>query len=100
MTSRKARIVCVLALCLGLALSSVSVMAQKSAAAPTEGIGRIGCFSASRSSPDDVARTDNEKYVNQKPGRLPIQASYLKMAFLDRDLEYTYSAAKESVIVH
>jgi len=38
MTSRRARIVCVLALCLGLALSSVSVMAQKSAAAPTEKI--------------------------------------------------------------
>lgn len=38
MTSRKARIVCVLALCLGLALSSVSVMAQKSAPAPTEKI--------------------------------------------------------------
>jgi competence protein ComEA len=38
MTSRKARIVCVLALCLGLALSSVSVMAQKSAGAPTEKI--------------------------------------------------------------
>jgi comEA protein len=38
MTSRKARIVCVLALCLGLALSSVSVMAQKSASAPTEKI--------------------------------------------------------------
>ena len=38
MTSRKARIVCVLALCLGLALSSVSVMAQKSTAAPAEKI--------------------------------------------------------------
>jgi competence protein ComEA len=38
MTSRKARIVCVLALCLGLALSSVSVMAQKSAGASTEKI--------------------------------------------------------------
>ena len=36
MTSKKARIVCVLALCLGLALSSVSVMAQKSPAAPAE----------------------------------------------------------------
>ena len=36
MTSRRARVVCVLALCLGLALSSVSVMAQKSPAAPTE----------------------------------------------------------------
>lgn len=36
MTSRKARIVCVLALCLGLALTSVSVMAQKPAAASTE----------------------------------------------------------------
>lgn len=34
MNARKARIVCVLALCLGLALSSVSVMAQK-ASAPT-----------------------------------------------------------------
>ena len=31
MTSRKAKIVCVLALCLGLTLSSVSVLAQKSA---------------------------------------------------------------------
>ena len=29
MTSRKAKMVCVLALCLGLALSSVSVLAQK-----------------------------------------------------------------------
>ena len=38
MTSRRARIVCVLALCLGLALSSVSVMAQKSAVVPTEKI--------------------------------------------------------------
>ena len=38
MTSRRARIMCVLALCLGLALSSVSVMAQKSAAAPAEKI--------------------------------------------------------------
>lgn len=36
MTLRKARIVCVLALCLGLALSSVSVMAQKPATASTE----------------------------------------------------------------
>jgi competence protein ComEA len=36
MTSRKARIVCVVALCLGLALSSVSVMAQKPAPASTE----------------------------------------------------------------
>ncbi len=34
MTSRRARIACVLALCLGLALSSVSVMAQKSAPEP------------------------------------------------------------------
>ena len=38
MISRKAKIVCVLALCLGLALSSVSVMAQKSVAAPAEKI--------------------------------------------------------------
>jgi hypothetical protein len=35
---------------------------------------------------------DNEKYVNQKLDRLPVQAFYLKMTFLDRDLEYTYSA--------
>lgn len=34
MTSRKAKIACVLALCLGLALGSVSVMAQKPAPAP------------------------------------------------------------------
>ena len=34
MTSRRARIACMLALCLGLALSSVSVMAQKSAPEP------------------------------------------------------------------
>jgi len=38
MTSRRGRIICVLALCLGLALSSVSVMAQKSAGAPAEKI--------------------------------------------------------------
>ena len=38
MNSRKAKIVCVLALCLGLILSSVSVMAQKSAPAATEKI--------------------------------------------------------------
>jgi competence protein ComEA len=38
MTSRKAKVVCVLALCLGLALSSVSVLAQKSGAAPSEKI--------------------------------------------------------------
>jgi comEA protein len=36
MTTRKAKIVCVLALCLGLALSSVSVLAQKSSGAPPE----------------------------------------------------------------
>jgi len=36
MTTRKAKIICVLALCLGLALSSVSVLAQKSSAAPPE----------------------------------------------------------------
>ena len=38
MTSRKAKIVCVLVLCLGLAFSSVSVMAQKSSGAPSEKI--------------------------------------------------------------
>ena len=38
MTSRKAKIVCVLALCLGLAFSSVSVLAQKSGAVPSEKI--------------------------------------------------------------
>jgi len=38
MTSRKTRIVCVLALCLGLALSSISVMAQKPASAAPEKI--------------------------------------------------------------
>jgi competence protein ComEA len=38
MTSKRAKIVCVLALCLGLALSSVSVMAQKSNAVPSEKI--------------------------------------------------------------
>ena len=36
MTTRKAKIVCVLVLCLGLALSSVSVLAQKSTGAPPE----------------------------------------------------------------
>lgn len=38
MTHRRARIACVVALCLGLALSSVSVMAQKSAVTPSEKI--------------------------------------------------------------
>jgi len=38
MTSRKAKIVCVLALCLGLAFSSVSVMAQKSSVVPSDKI--------------------------------------------------------------
>ena len=38
MVSQKAKVVCVLALCLGLALSSVSVMAQKPAAAAAEKI--------------------------------------------------------------
>ncbi|HTY64380.1 MAG TPA: ComEA family DNA-binding protein [Acidobacteriota bacterium] len=38
MKSRRARMVCILALCLGLALSSVSVMAQKSAHPSTEKI--------------------------------------------------------------
>lgn len=38
MTHRRARIACVVALCLGLALSSVSVMAQKSAVTPAERI--------------------------------------------------------------
>jgi competence protein ComEA len=38
MKSAKTRVACVLVLCLGLALSSVSVMAQKSAPAATEKI--------------------------------------------------------------
>ena len=38
MTHRRARIACVMALCLGLALGSVSVMAQKSAVTPAEKI--------------------------------------------------------------
>jgi competence protein ComEA len=38
MTSRRVKIVCVLALCIGLAMSSVSVLAQKSAAVPSEKI--------------------------------------------------------------
>jgi competence protein ComEA len=36
MKSNKAKIVCVLALCLGLAFSSVSVLAQKSGSVPAE----------------------------------------------------------------
>jgi competence protein ComEA len=36
MKSNKAKIVCVLVLCLGLAFSSVSVLAQKSGSVPTE----------------------------------------------------------------
>ncbi len=38
MKSTRVKVVCVLAICLGLAFSSVSVLAQKSAAAPTEKI--------------------------------------------------------------
>jgi competence protein ComEA len=38
MNSRKTKVVCVLALCVGLMLSSVSVMAQKSTPAATEKI--------------------------------------------------------------
>jgi competence protein ComEA len=38
MNSRKMKVVCVLALCVGLMISSVSVMAQKSAPAATEKI--------------------------------------------------------------
>ncbi len=38
MTSRRSKIVCVLALCLGLVFSSVSVLAQKSAVVPAEKI--------------------------------------------------------------
>ena len=38
MTSRRARTVCVLALCFGLALSSVSVLAQKSGSTASEKI--------------------------------------------------------------
>jgi competence protein ComEA len=38
MRFRKAKIACVLAVCLGLAISSVSVLAQKSAPAPSEKI--------------------------------------------------------------
>lgn len=36
MTTRKARIVCVMALCLGLVFSSVSVLAQKASVVPQE----------------------------------------------------------------
>ncbi len=38
MKSTRTKVLCVLALCLGLALSSVSVLAQKSAAVPSEKI--------------------------------------------------------------
>jgi comEA protein len=38
MTLKKAKIVCILALCLGITLSSVSVMAQKSGSVPLEKI--------------------------------------------------------------
>ncbi len=38
MKSTRVKIVCVLAICLGLAFGSVSVLAQKSGAAPTEKI--------------------------------------------------------------
>ncbi len=38
MKSTRVKIVCVLAICLGLAFSSVSVLVQKSGAAPTEKI--------------------------------------------------------------
>jgi len=38
MKSTRIKIICVLALCLGLAFSSVSVLAQKSAAVPSEKI--------------------------------------------------------------
>jgi len=38
MKSKRVKIVCVLALCLGLAFSSVSVLAQKSGSAPSEKI--------------------------------------------------------------
>lgn len=34
MNSRKTKVVCILALCIGMVLSSVSIMAQKSASAP------------------------------------------------------------------
>jgi competence protein ComEA len=38
MNSRKTKVVCVLALCVGLMFSSISIMAQKSAPASTEKI--------------------------------------------------------------
>jgi comEA protein len=38
MTAKRARVVCVLALCLGLAFSSMSVLAQKSGGVPSEKI--------------------------------------------------------------
>ncbi len=38
MKKTRTKVICVLALCLGLALSSVSVLAQKSAAVPSEKI--------------------------------------------------------------